>query len=443
MKILGTRIGLSTDRESDLGPMRQERLGFKSAGDAPSLFTKQFVSSGSMVKITSRDGLGRWGELPPLGRIVLREMTLRSKRVVKEAVNTADEGALGLYAIAIPTPEGELSQLVRAYKDDLGCAAGQRVLWETIDDPRFCDAVFRQQCVPEPKTHIQAQVARFLAAIKEAGSKESFVSGEYLRLIQHLGIQPSELPLILFVALEPVFSFATLCLTVDMLETASRRKRLMDLFRQHLSEEVLLRYAHGDRFTLASMQELQGYLNFLEPVIAASVESTSDEPARTMASDFLDRYLGNEGIATTAAFAYSMGADRKRTPLSQEQYEAIIRDRDQMDFILDGYGLRSYSRKPGAAKHLEHSLSRNDYALIRDFMVHTGFHHPTRFYYEGASDGAARHAFHVARRKVDIREGRYSTLLFRLRRGGPGESSVYAFAPDEDVKWLLIEPGDA
>jgi hypothetical protein len=439
------------------GPNWFERLSYSAADGFKNLLNVKPVSSGPEFKLGPDPMFSGVWQQSPFVRVQREGGLRRSRRFASSAhkspgtvpseasgpapspAATAIDSVPGLLVIPIPTPQGELTSLAREYSHHLGDAGGQQIHWRAIDDPKHSDEIYSQLRTPRLKTRDQAGVVRFLAAVAESASREHYISGEYLQAIKYLKISPSELPLILFVAGSPVYAWASLHLDVDMFEGAKKQRALANHLLENFSQEKLLHFATDGHFTRASMDELQDYLDFQEQVIRASIESQCDEVVGQLSEDFLDRYFDARGEAVDVAYAYAFGTDRKSTPLSGDEYDAIMLDRAQYDFIIDSKGSKCFGRKPGTVGHREDSLTHSDIMLLRGYILDGGFRLPAHFYHRGCSDATAAHAFYEARRKMDVRTGRYSSLLFEMRRGDPGEPCAYRFAPRKDVRWLFID----
>ena len=73
----------------------------------------------------------------------------------------------GLIAFPIPTPEGDLTRLVRRYAHLLGAAGGEVLLWRRLGDPRLTDAVYRGQRTEAMKAVDEASAAEYDARVAE------------------------------------------------------------------------------------------------------------------------------------------------------------------------------------------------------------------------------------------------------------------------------------
>lgn len=440
MKELLTRIESATHREAGSSMGILERLSCTAQDSAQMLFKARFVVNGQEIRLAmDRVSCGAM-QLPALDRVRPRRAFGTSLQKPRVSTDSHPRGTPGLLAIALPTPEGELSRFVTSRTHELGAAGDRRILWETIGDPRLSDAIYRQQAAGEPKTRRQARVANFLKAVGEWGTEENYVNGQYRRILAHFKMQSDELPLVLFVAMAPVYAYATLHLNVSMFETARRRQALAASLCQDTAQSVLLRYAKNDVFTAASMIELQDYFDFLKQTLQVAAENAEDDHIKNLPADYLERVLGDAPAEAPPPHAYVRSHRGGRTPLSEDEYRTTVNALTEYDFVIDGVGLTSCRRQPGTTEHRRGKLTPSEFKLLMSYVKNPGFHHPSRFHYAGASKETAQHAFHVARGKVDEWSSRYNSILFDRRPEAEGGASVYSFSPKEGTTWLVIEP---
>ena len=344
----------------------------------------------------------------------------------------------GLVLLPIPSPNGELTRLVNAYGHLLGDAGGERLLWRPICNPRGTDAVYRRQRTKAMERVDKLCLADFEAGVTESGSEAHYIRGEYLEAVKEFGLRPRDLPVILFLALEPVNARAVLHIDHRMFTNARRRKILGDLLVEDLSEEKVLRHCADGVFTRSGMDELQAYLATVEKKISELARGGS--ASQTRLDELPARRDGLENAGADAyAFAYDPGG--KREPLSERAYEELHKRRNEYDFFIDGMTCRGFKRAEAGQVHQEASLTGAEFNMILFYVTRKGFRLPkTRSGNSTVDPKTARRTLQAARKKVDIKKGGAFTL-FAMRRGAPGEPSLYAFNPPEGSTWMVIAPG--
>lgn len=122
--------------------------------------------------------------------------------------------------------------------------------------------------------------------------------------------------------------------------------------------------------------------------------------------------------------------------LSKKQYEKLTSKKKSYDIFIDGF-TREVAHKGKVCPKLtaaefeiisEYIESR---AVMRPFSTKTG---STR------SRDAAVKLFENARRKVDIKLGRYKYLAFQLHKVTDPKMKSFQFAPPEDIAYCLVIP---
>lgn len=454
-----TRIIDSPFRESSDLPQWYERLSFSSAGNHKDLLNVKFVGSGrdgglSLGSRLSESGQGdSWfkspleiiGGPPRLRRPRVGHSRGSNRRQSTPARQAAEheDGVLGLVAIPIPTPHEELTSLVSRYYRELGAASDERIAWRLIDDPRLHDDVYHRQRTPEMQRADEVSISAFIEAAYRAGSRDRYVVREYWEAVIYFGLQPRDVPVILLVAQDPVMALASLHIDRRAFEDRRREAALKELLVNELSQDALMRFAHGGRFTRSSMKALQRHFVSVErrvrQVAAMPLLSLGEEfPTVTSA---WERKGGASSKAPTYALAHSR--DYPCVALTKEGYARIANDRGSCNVVIDGITLKSYRRNLPRIVYDERALTSAEFEMLRGFVTTGQVQRPTRFYLGRSDDPkAASKIFQTARQKVDVKRKRGSWLMFRAHRNMTGQSWSYEFAPPADVNWMLIQRVD-
>lgn len=141
------------------------------------------------------------------------------------------------------------------------------------------------------------------------------------------------------------------------------------------------------------------------------------------------------------AYCHVITREGKRAA-NKVQYEKLVNARDEYDMFIDGMTLRA-SCRDGKQKPLTEKLTPKELGILSDF-IQAG--KPMRPYNTKtgkgcASSSSAYRLFEGARRKVDVKLGRYVYRTFRLHKN-PSDRKLNAheFAPPEDLVYCLILP---
>lgn len=128
--------------------------------------------------------------------------------------------------------------------------------------------------------------------------------------------------------------------------------------------------------------------------------------------------------------------------LDKAQYEKLVKTRNQFAMFLDGMTREAICRddknKPRTAKLTSRELAiLGDYIragkAVRPYATTTGGN--------SSSSEAARRLFESARKKVDVKRGRYEYRAFRLLKN-PTDPKLnsFEFLPPDDLKYCVILP---
>ncbi len=396
----------------------------------------------SVAPRTGSFGFERWCDAPLEGHPIewlhtwrgIPSDRLRARRIIKPRpklrnpvapAEASSDGVQGLLAIPFPSPNGELTSLVNEYCHHLGGAGGSLVLWRPIGDPRLKDENFRRHVEAGEPELGQAPIAEFLAAVAEWPSAEHFISGEYHKAAEALGIRLDELPVIVLVASHPVFALAALHLDVAMFENATRRRLLADELVARLGQDKIGAFATNDRFARTEMAALQSYLHEAAAEIRSSTLGSASAPVQ---------------VPDASAYAMIYSHDRPPRAASKSEYLTAVHDRADYDFVINGVDL--YCLKPDAQgrRHQTNVLTPADVRQISHFVVDGGIRLPCGPIGGYDSACATARSFQSARSKVDVRRGRYKFTLFKRHPRHINGKSAYEFAPPPGTRWLYVEP---
>ncbi len=127
---------------------------------------------------------------------------------------------------------------------------------------------------------------------------------------------------------------------------------------------------------------------------------------------------------------------------NKAQYEKLVNASDEYDMFIDGMTRRA-SCRDGEKKVRTERLTPKELGILSDF-IQVG--KPMRPYDSKtgnscASSSSAYRLFEGARRKVDIKLGRYAYRAFRLHKNPRDRKlNAHEFAPPEDLAYCLILP---
>ena len=149
--------------------------------------------------------------------------------------------------------------------------------------------------------------------------------------------------------------------------------------------------------------------------------------------------LSGEGVDS----AYCVVITRKGTRVANKaQYEELVNASDEYDMFIDGMTRRA-SCRDGKLKPRTEKLTPKELGILSDFIRVGKSMRPydTKTGSGCASSSSAYRLFEGARRKVDLKLGRYVYRTFRLHKN-PSDRKLNAheFAPPDDLVYCLILP---
>ena len=149
--------------------------------------------------------------------------------------------------------------------------------------------------------------------------------------------------------------------------------------------------------------------------------------------------LSGEGVDG----AYCVVITREGTRVANKaQYEKLVYASDEYDMFIDGMTRRA-SCRDGKLKPRTEKLTPKELGILSDFMRVGKSMRPydTKTGSGCASSSSAYRMFEGARRKVDLKLGRYVYRTFRLHKN-PSDRKLNAheFAPPDDLVYCLILP---
>ena len=148
-----------------------------------------------------------------------------------------------------------------------------------------------------------------------------------------------------------------------------------------------------------------------------------------------------EGKAVPEVYCRVITREEPR-PLSRAQYEELVRKSDGYGMFIDGM-TREASCRDGMAEPRRSKLSPREFGILSDFIQVAKPMRPwsTKTGDRCTSSEAARRLFEEARRKADVKLGRYRYQAFRLHRN-PHDAKLnsYEFAPPAGLTYCLILP---
>ncbi len=148
-----------------------------------------------------------------------------------------------------------------------------------------------------------------------------------------------------------------------------------------------------------------------------------------------------EGTAPRAVYCRVITREEPR-PLSRAQYEELVRETDRYDMFIDGM-TQEASCRDGKAKPRRSKLTPREFGILSDFIQAAKPMRPgsTKTGDTCTSSDAARRLFEEARRKADVKLGRYKYRAFRIHKN-PHDAKLnsYEFAPPASLTYCLILP---
>lgn len=119
--------------------------------------------------------------------------------------------------------------------------------------------------------------------------------------------------------------------------------------------------------------------------------------------------------------------------LKKCQYEELAKTKSNFDMFVDGFQRRVWKRTADGKKS-EQNLTPAELQLLTSYVKHAKVAKPTRF-------GFGIKVFETARRKADVRIGRYEWRSFATHRTpADPEMKEYQFLPPSDLKYCVIIP---
>jgi hypothetical protein len=122
--------------------------------------------------------------------------------------------------------------------------------------------------------------------------------------------------------------------------------------------------------------------------------------------------------------------------LNREQYEAFVSMGRSCDIFIDGF-----TREVLHGGRARQSLTPGEFAIISEYIETRKVMRPFATQTGSArSREAAVKLFETARRKVDIKVGRYEYRAFRLHKNCDPKMKAFEFAPPEGLSYCLVIP---
>ncbi len=128
--------------------------------------------------------------------------------------------------------------------------------------------------------------------------------------------------------------------------------------------------------------------------------------------------------------------------LTKDQYQALLRSREDFDLFIDGMSREARCREGRGAPRVSR-LTPKELGILADYLEAARPLRPraTRTGSRCLSSESACRLFEAARRKVDVKLGRYAYRAFRLHRNPTDRRlKAYEFAPPAELTYCLILP---
>ena len=153
-----------------------------------------------------------------------------------------------------------------------------------------------------------------------------------------------------------------------------------------------------------------------------------------LAERTFDLQLIEELEAPPPADAYcSVVTQEGKGFLKEHEYRALFEARRDYDMFIDGFTRRVW-KQTGAGKSVEEKLTPSEFEVLAAYIRSGKARRPARF-------NSTIKVFETARRKADVKTGRYTWRAFTTHRT-PADPSMkqYQFAPPAGFKFCLILP---
>ncbi|MDH5527833.1 MAG: hypothetical protein OEY97_11060 [Nitrospirota bacterium] len=138
--------------------------------------------------------------------------------------------------------------------------------------------------------------------------------------------------------------------------------------------------------------------------------------------------------AITHESAFTMDAD---------EYKALVARSPEFAVFIDGVTGAATRYHDGKAMP-PGKLTAGEFAMIAEYIESRKIMRPTGTKTgTGKSAETARSLFNSARRKVDIKLGRYEWCCFQTRKATERGQTAFEFAPPDGIAWCLILPTQA
>jgi len=119
--------------------------------------------------------------------------------------------------------------------------------------------------------------------------------------------------------------------------------------------------------------------------------------------------------------------------LNQPQYEAMLKKMSGFDLFIDGFQKKVWKRAAGG-KIVDAKMTPAELQILVSYIEHGKVAKPARF-------GSSVKVFETARRKADVKVGRYDWRAFTTHRTPADRRLIeYQFTPPSDLKFCVIIP---
>jgi len=174
-------------------------------------------------------------------------------------------------------------------------------------------------------------------------------------------------------------------------------------------------------------------------VILSPVNRGYESPAVSHSRRGVSSLIEARKESRTPHFATIQTHDHGRRPIPKDFYVDLIRDLDGYDFVIDGVKKKALKWEDGNLR--ESPLTASEFEVLKGLIATGSIKRPCQARSIGRDNPmSSNKTFENARKKIDIKIGRYKWTLFRTHRYSDRSQKAYQFDPPDGTTWILIDP---
>lgn len=170
-------------------------------------------------------------------------------------------------------------------------------------------------------------------------------------------------------------------------------------------------------------------------------DNVTRQIAQAKGGDTGDAQQGEESAQRQPDYCQAITKDGTAT-LPKPGYEDLIKKRDSYGMFIDGMTREALCRNGNGEPRIS-KLTARELGILIDFITAGKPMRPlaTKTGGECASPKAAARLFEEARKKADLKLGRYEYRAFRLHRSASGSAyTAHEFTPPDDLNYCVVTP---